>query len=134
VIAVYSHKGGVGKTTVTMNLAKELLYDDVKKTNNILIIDTDTQLNLTYLIMGNNFVKEEVTNKNKTPDKLNEEFLIHFEKYMDNLSEINYNSNELLNTKYVDILSKLRQVKKSKNLNWDNINHITNIIKDTKKK
>jgi len=106
----------------------------LKKTNNILIIDTDTQLNLTYLIMGNNFVKEEVTNKNKTPDKLNEEFLIHFEKYMDNLSEINYNSNELLNTKYVDILSKLRQVKKSKNLNWDNINHITNIIKDTKKK
>lgn len=43
VISIANQKGGVGKTTTTMNLA----YSLVKKNNKVLIVDLDSQSNLT---------------------------------------------------------------------------------------
>jgi len=43
-IAVYHNKGGVGKTTVTVNLAAALR----KKGKRVLLIDIDSQANTTF--------------------------------------------------------------------------------------
>lgn len=45
VFAIGSYKGGVGKTTTTVNLA----YDLSVKGYRVLVIDTDPQANTTYM-------------------------------------------------------------------------------------
>jgi len=54
VISIFAHKGGVGKTTMTLNVAKTLLND--KKTHHnvkrILLIDADPQMNLTHFVLN----------------------------------------------------------------------------------
>lgn len=46
-IAIFNHKGGVGKTTLTANIAVALSQQD----NNVLLVDADPQCNLTsYLV------------------------------------------------------------------------------------
>lgn len=44
IVAVINYKGGVGKTTVTSNLAAELAFRGMK----ILLVDTDAQASLTF--------------------------------------------------------------------------------------
>lgn len=44
VVSVINYKGGVGKTTITSNLAAQLAYDGLK----VLMIDLDPQTNLTF--------------------------------------------------------------------------------------
>jgi cellulose biosynthesis protein BcsQ len=54
-IAMFNNKGGVGKTTLTCNLASH--FATVKKAK-VLIIDCDPQCNATQLIMGLNYASD----------------------------------------------------------------------------
>lgn len=55
VVAVINYKGGVGKTTVTSNIAAELAYKGKK----VLLLDTDAQASLTF-----SFVQPDVWDEN----------------------------------------------------------------------
>src|SRR5665647_426193 len=51
-IAMFNNKGGVGKTTLTSNIAS-FIADNFQK--RVLVIDCDPQCNSTQLIMGEEF-------------------------------------------------------------------------------
>src|ERR1039458_3927444 len=60
-IAIFNHKGGVGKTTLTVNIAYALTH--LKK--RVLLVDSDPQCNLTsYLVDGN--VVDDLLDNSKT--------------------------------------------------------------------
>ena len=48
IITLFSHKGGVGKTTTAQNVAVSL----TKQGKNVLLIDADAQMNLTASVLG----------------------------------------------------------------------------------
>lgn len=64
IVSVINYKGGVGKTTVTSNLAAELAY----RGNKVLILDMDAQASLTFSFIKPDFwdkeIKEDKTIKN----------------------------------------------------------------------
>jgi len=60
VVAIINYKGGVGKTTVTSNIAAELAWNG----NNVLIIDMDAQASLTF-----SFIKPDTWDKHYKDDK-----------------------------------------------------------------
>lgn len=60
IVSVINYKGGVGKTTVTANIASELAYRGKK----VLLIDTDAQASLTF-----SFVTPDDWDKNFKADK-----------------------------------------------------------------
>ncbi|MDR6516195.1 ParA family protein [Chryseobacterium camelliae] len=64
IISVYNHKGGVGKTTFTYNLAASL----AKKGQRVLMIDADPQCNLTYFVRG--FADEDIEANESYDDKI----------------------------------------------------------------
>lgn len=53
-ISIYNHKGGVGKTTLTMNLASALA-DSGRR---VLLVDSDPQCNLTSYLLADDVVDE----------------------------------------------------------------------------
>lgn len=53
-ISIYNHKGGVGKTTLTMNLAATLANSGRR----VLLIDSDPQCNLTSYLLADEVVDE----------------------------------------------------------------------------
>jgi len=64
VVAVINMKGGVGKTTLTVNLAYTLFMEHEK---NVLVIDIDPQFNSTQYLMGQKKYVEYLKNEsNKT--------------------------------------------------------------------
>lgn len=58
VIAVGIHKGGAGKTTMSINIAYELAYLGY----NVLIIDTDSQMDTTKTLLDNDYIDAVKTN------------------------------------------------------------------------
>jgi len=54
-IGMFNHKGGVGKTTLTCNIASYLAKRGGKR---VLVIDCDPQCNATQLIMGESYAAE----------------------------------------------------------------------------
>lgn len=62
IITLFSHKGGVGKTTTAQNIAVSL----TKKGKNVLLIDADAQMNLTSSVLGlSDSVEYADTNESK---------------------------------------------------------------------
>ena len=61
-ISVFNNKGGVGKTTLTWNIADSLAEQD----KNVLLIDFDPQCNLSIAMLGSAGFKELVS-ANKSP-------------------------------------------------------------------
>lgn len=57
-IAVFNHKGGVGKTTLTANLAAAL----AEKGKRVLLLDTDPQCNLTSYLLAEDVVDDLLDN------------------------------------------------------------------------
>lgn len=59
VVSFFTHKGGVGKTTLSLNLSLMLITEDeFKKYNKILIIDCDPQMSLTAYIKNDDQAKQ----------------------------------------------------------------------------
>lgn len=54
-LAMFNNKGGVGKTTLTCNIASYLAKREGKR---VLVVDCDPQCNATQLIMGENYAAE----------------------------------------------------------------------------
>jgi len=61
IISIINYKGGVGKTTVTSNIAAELAYRGAR----VLLLDMDAQASLTFSFVTPDFWSDELE-KNKT--------------------------------------------------------------------
>ncbi len=59
IISVFSHKGGVGKTTFIYNLAYQL----ASKNQKVLLVDADSQMNLTASVHGMSHQIDYLTKK-----------------------------------------------------------------------
>ncbi|MFB3429620.1 MAG: ParA family protein [Phycisphaerales bacterium] len=57
-LTIYNHKGGVGKTTLTVNVAAAL----AKRGKTVLLVDTDPQCNLTSYLMADDVVNDLLDN------------------------------------------------------------------------
>ncbi len=62
-LTIYNHKGGVGKTTLTVNVGAALAVDGFR----VLLVDSDPQCNLTSFFLADDVVNE-LLDTSETPD------------------------------------------------------------------
>lgn len=61
-LTVYNHKGGVGKTTLTVNIAAAL----AERGKSVLLVDTDPQCNLTSYLLSDDVVDQLLDHSDQT--------------------------------------------------------------------
>ena len=61
-LTIFNHKGGVGKTTLTVNVAAALAQKD----KTVLLVDTDPQCNLTSYLLADGVVDDLLDNSDDT--------------------------------------------------------------------
>ncbi|EGB42332.1 cobyrinic acid a,c-diamide synthase [Escherichia coli H120] len=59
IVSIINYKGGVGKTTVTSNLAAELAF----RGKNVLVLDMDAQASLTFSFLTPDYWDEHLKNE-----------------------------------------------------------------------
>jgi cellulose biosynthesis protein BcsQ len=59
-LAIFNHKGGVGKTTLTINIASAIAH----RGKNVLLVDSDPQCNLTSYLIEASVVDDMLDNSN----------------------------------------------------------------------
>jgi len=100
VMSIYSHKGGVGKTTTTLHLARTM--KDVHRQEKIVLVDLDAQMNLTHQLctIGLRIDGEE----------------IDFEEMVDKMSQIDYATRAFLRQDAHDIVTLVAKAEKDPKL------------------
>jgi len=73
-ISIYNHKGGVGKTTLTMNLAATLAASGKR----VLLVDSDPQCNLTSYLLADDVVDELLDRSDSNQGKTIWSAVCHF--------------------------------------------------------
>jgi cellulose biosynthesis protein BcsQ len=95
-IAIYSHKGGVGKTTTALHLARSML--EVNSKEKILLVDMDPQMNLTQQLcaMGLRYKDRELL----------------FDNVVEKISNLDYSTNEFMSTESPDVITAIAKAEK----------------------
>jgi len=99
-IAVYSHKGGVGKTTTALHLVRTML--SVNESENIIVVDMDPQMNLTHQLctIGLRFDGKP----------------IEFDDVVEKLSRLDYSSSEFMKITSPDVVTAIAKAEKDPRL------------------
>jgi cellulose biosynthesis protein BcsQ len=71
IISMFTHKGGVGKSTMTVNIIDFLIsnldFCKLEKVSRILVIDSDPQMNLTQYLMDSDEFEDHLSRQIESP-------------------------------------------------------------------
>jgi cellulose biosynthesis protein BcsQ len=122
VLAIFHNKGGVGKTTTTVNLADAIARTGKK----VLIIDIDSQANATFATGLMNFNDE-------LADNIKEKYIYHLLRYRDSFPLNEVARKARYSTQDIDVIpAHIRLMQEEKELNG--LAFINNILREKLRK